>query len=132
MAEERTIMNGKICAYCLKETKLVDSEIIYGKSYGPVYYCEPCQAWVGVHKHSKIALGRVANKELREAKKKAHAAFDPIWQKDMEWNGKKRHEARNDAYAWLAEQMGISKEVCHIGMFDVDQCYQVILFCRGL
>ena len=75
------IMTGRICAYCEQPTVLVDSQVVYSRSYGPIYYCHDCKAWVGTHRDSNRALGRVANKELREAKKKAHSAFDPLWRK---------------------------------------------------
>ena len=63
-------------------------------------------------------LGRLANAELRQWKQRAHAAFDPVW--------KARHMSRRDAYAWLAGQMGIKPQDCHIGMFDVNQCRAVV------
>lgn len=115
-------MNGQEirCDYCGRVTEYVDSAVIYGKSYGMVYLCQPCKAYVGVHKGTDKPLGRLANAELREWKKRAHAAFDPIWQ-----YGQFRRK-RNAAYAWLAEKMGLTKEETHIGMFDVPQCKQVI------
>ena len=33
---------------------------------------------------------------------------------------------RRDAYAWLAGQLGMKPQDCHIGMFDVDQCRAVV------
>lgn len=126
----------------MKETKYVDSAIVYGKSYGMIYYCAPCQAWVGVHHgHSRKALGRVANAELREWKKKAHAAFDALWQRKINKevrNGAKRHgrgymntrsRCRNAAYQWLSEALNIPKKQAHIGMFDVEQCRRVVEVC---
>jgi len=65
-----------------------------------------------------IPLGRLANPELRRLKQAAHHAFDPLWKTgDMD---------RRDAYAWLAEKMGISVENCHIGMMDEGQCKSVV------
>ena len=66
------IIAGKICPYCGKPTEYVDSSIIYGRSYGMIYLCRDCRAYVGVHKGTDQALGRLANAELREAKKEAH------------------------------------------------------------
>ena len=68
-------------------------------------------------------LGRLANAELREWKKKAHAAFDPLWQ-----GGKMR---RNQAYAWLAQRLGLPTHLTHIGMFDVITCQQVVRICTN-
>lgn len=123
------IITGRICAYCNKPTKLVDSQVVYSRSYGPIYYCHECQAWVGTHKDSNRALGRVANKELREWKKKAHSVFDPLWRKKMD-QGYNKHEARSGAYEWLSKEMGTLKEYTHIGMFDVEQCKKVVELCK--
>ncbi len=60
-------------------------------------------------------LGRLANAELRLEKRKAHAAFDPLW--------KSGQMTRRDAYAWLSEATGIDADRCHIGMMDVSDCH---------
>ena len=112
------ILKGKICPYCGKETEYIDSSFIYGKSYGMVYICKPCDAYCGVHKGSDVSLGRLANKELRECKKEAHLYFDVIW--------KNNHLSRKDAYKMLSEKLGIDVNLTHIGMFDVEQCKKVV------
>lgn len=116
------ILTGKKCPYCYAKTQYVDSIAIYGKSYGMVYLCHPCNAWVGVHKGTDKALGRLANAELREWKKLAHEAFDKIW--------KYKLKSRPGAYKWLSGQLGILPKYTHIGMFDVDQCKMVVEACR--
>lgn len=71
------------CDYCGRRAEYVDSKVIYGKSYGMIYLCRNCMAYVGVHKGSDKPLGRLANAQLRHWKKEAHAAFDPpleVWQ----------------------------------------------------
>jgi len=117
------------CNYCDKPTVYIDSQVIYGTSYGYVYYCEPCSAWVGVHKGTDKPLGRLANGELREWKKKAHATFDPLWKRKVIKDGIGKGKARRKGYKWLADSMGIGVKDCHIGMFDVDQCKQVVGIC---
>jgi len=69
-----------------------------------------------------MPLGRLANAELRSAKSAAHAMFDPLW--------KSKKMRRSQAYSWLAAQMKIKPEDCHIGMFDVEQCKQVFQIMR--
>ena len=113
-------MKKVTCPYCGSLAAYVDSKVIYGRSYGMVYLCRPCDAYVGVHKGTATPLGRLANSKLRYWKKRAHAFFDPIWQ-DGRFRGR-----RSDAYAWLAEQMGLPQEKTHIGMFDVAECERVI------
>ena len=39
-------------------------------------------------------------------------------------------QARKPAYEWLAAQMGLSFDECHIGEFDIEQCNQVMLICK--
>ena len=110
-----------ICPYCGKPAKYVDSKTIYhGRSYGMIYLCKECDAYVGVHDGSDAPLGSLANAELRYWRRLAHAAFDPLWQSGRFY----RH--RNTAYIWLSEKMGLPKEETHIGMFDVEACKKLI------
>jgi len=107
------------CPYCNNKAVLVDSKIVYARSYGNIWYCEPCKAWVGVHKNSNNKpLGRLANAELREWRKKAHRAFDPLWK-----TGKYK---RNEAYKMMTSKLNISVKDCHIGMFDIEMCKRLI------
>lgn len=57
----------------------------------------------------------MANKPTREARKRAHAAFDPLW--------KSGQMKRGEAYKWLSEKLG--KQI-HIGESDVETCNRVI------
>lgn len=124
------IMTGKLCPYCLNATRYVDSAEIYnGTSYGMVYRCTPCDAHVGVHKGTDKALGRVANKELREWKKEAHRLFDGLWKEKMR-QGFTQQDARTTAYKWLSLKLSISEDECHIGMMDIDDCKRVVELCK--
>lgn len=131
-------MRGRVtvdCDYCHKPAQLVDSKIVYhGKSYGKIWYCEPCQAWVGVHRVSRrmVPLGRLANAQLRKIKVRAHAAFDPLWRGKMERDKCSKTKARDTAYAWLAIQLGIPVRRCHIGYFDERECQRVIDACAAI
>jgi len=115
---QKSIYKGKICPYCGKEPEYVDSSVLYGTSYGMVYLCRQCDAYVGVHEGTDQPKGRLANKELREWKKKAHAAFDPLWQN--------KHMKRKEAYTWLSEKLGTPRNYTHIGMFSVETCKKVV------
>lgn len=116
-----------ICDYCQGPTDLVSGAVIY--PYLPelsdrqFYYCQPCQAWVGCHQGSTSPMGRLANKELRQAKMRAHEAFDTAWRGRI---------SRRHAYRWLAEQMGIDRRKAHVGMFDVEQCQRVVQLAPAL
>lgn len=129
-----------ICPYCGNDAKLVTGEVIYPHRKDlfdlKFWHCEPCDAYVGCHKkgawvpdshkHSDgtIPLGRLANAELREAKKSAHAAFDPIWTD--------QRMTRKTAYKWLANALGIDRKECHIGMMDAERCRKVVEVCRAI
>lgn len=130
------INSGLVCPYCNGKTEFVDSSVIYGKSYGMIYLCKPCNAYCGVHQGTDKSLGRLANKELREAKKEAHFYFDQIARTGLINKIWKEFipeiSNRNKAYLWLSNQIGIEKENCHIGMFDVEQCKKVIEICKPL
>ena len=79
LSSEELTNKGLLCPYCLNLTEYVDSSIIYGKSYGMIYLCKRCDAYVGVHRGTAKSLGRLANKTLRHWKKEAHRYFDNIW-----------------------------------------------------
>ena len=120
-------MRAVNCDYCGKTARFVTGEKIYphrSDLYNLQFYlCEECNAYVGCHKNSNgKPLGRLANAELRKMKSAAHAAFDPIWK-----NGK---ISRNEAYKLLAKSLKIDREKCHIGMFDIETCREVIAWCE--
>lgn len=122
-----------ICPYCQQEAKFfAASEHIYGagRDFGPVWHCEPCKAWVGCHPDGR-ALGRLADKPLRAAKTAAHAAFDPFVEAKMRKTGCARNTARRAGYKWLAEQLGLTKDECHIGLMDDAMCRRVIEVCQA-
>lgn len=115
-----TYRDPVICNYCNKEAKFVDSKILYGHSYGMIYYCRACDAYVGIHKNSRTfkPLGFLANRELRELRKKCHALFDPFW--------KSGRMTRKQAYSILAEKLGIEVKKTHIAQFDIEFCNKTI------
>lgn len=116
------------CPYCGGDAELSTGHKVY--PHRPdlaslkIWACFPCDAWVGTHKNSGEPLGRLANAELRMAKRTAHAAFDPLW--------KSGQMSRKKAYALLSEKMGLTPDETHIGMFDVEQCKTVILLCTPM
>lgn len=141
---DKDIAHAKKCPYCGEKPEYVDSAVIYGQSYGMIYLCKDCDAYVGVHHStSRRALGRLANKELREAKKRAHFYFDQLWKRKIQqgikeqpsrkkgknyicWRGK----CRTEAYKWLGKELGTPKKFTHIGMFDSKLCAEVERICK--
>jgi hypothetical protein len=119
------------CPYCSQRAKLVDGCAIYPHradlAAKRFWQCKPCGAYVGCHEAGNgfgdgtRPLGRLANAELRAAKKRAHWAFDRLW-----LTAPKRGRARAAAYSWLADALGIPADQCHIGEFDERRCERVV------
>jgi ssDNA-binding Zn-finger/Zn-ribbon topoisomerase 1 len=109
-----------ICPECGSGAKLVNSKIIYGKSYGLMWICNnypDCDCYVGCHKGTATPLGELANADIREWRKKVHAKLDPLW-KNKKYN-------RNELY----EELGIKfKNPFHVGDLNVEQCKKAIKF----
>lgn len=106
------------CPYCAGPVELVSNARIYnGREFGEwpyAFLCAPCDAYVGLHPHTDIPLGTLADKALREARKTHKASFHALI--------KARGLDRNDAYQWLAKKMGIPQGECHFGWFDHARC----------
>ena len=124
-----------ICPYCHRPAALCTGADIYPHRYdlaGKNFWrCQPCGAWVGCHPAAQgknrglgdgtVPMGRLANSQLRREKQHAHQAFDALWLNDPDRRG-----ARDRAYRWLADTLGMKPAICHIGMFDVQQCRAVV------
>lgn len=110
------------CPYCGLPPVFTSSKEIYnGRDFGMIYLCRHCDAYVGVHKGTTTPLGRLADNQLRILKTKAHKAFDIYWFVSGE---------RSKAYYSLAKVLGLKREDCHIGLFDIEMCEKVILACE--
>lgn len=120
------------CIYCDKKTKAVKGEVLYGTKHKlsnkEFYYCEPCQAWVGMHENTNKPLGTPAKADLRKKRLTAHSVFDKIWRDDNFLN-EGISKQRKLAYQWLAKNLDIDQHNCHIGNFDIDQCNKTIYMC---
>lgn len=130
--------DAPLCPYCGAVSKLFESSARFynGRDFGPVWACEPCKAWVGCHAGTTKPLGRLANYELRRWKRAVHWYFDPIWKRRFE----RKHaldpkytkaHARGGRYKALAIAMGIPREECHVGMFDIERCRQAIAIIKS-
>ena len=103
------------CPECGSDMVLRDSR--FGLFYGCVRY-PACDATHGAHPNGD-PLGVPANKETKQARMAAHDSFDQLWKGATK---KGRKTARKEAYAWLREQLDLTKEECHIGKFDKRLC----------
>lgn len=111
------------CPHCWGDVELVSHTRIYnGREFGNwpyVYLCVDCGAYVGLHPDTDLPLGTLADQDLRERRKWAKGRFNVCL---VRFFGKHKKEARNRAYAWLAERMRIPLAECHFAMFDIERC----------
>lgn len=111
------------CRYCGGSVILCDSSTVYrGKSYGNIYICVRCRAYVGANKKTGEPIGTLADAPLREKRKQARAAVE-AWCRAEEID-------RINTYKWLAEMLGLPVKETNIGLFEADACDQVIEIIR--
>lgn len=89
----------------------------YGCSNFPE--CTTCH---GAHPDG-TPLGIPGDKATRAARMLAHIAFDTLWQ-GRKWK-------RKGAYVWLSRKLSIHFDDCHIALFDIRMCAQVIQVCEA-
>lgn len=71
--------------------------------------------------HYNARFGRAERQRDRRATKAremAHKTFDPIWRRG--------YMKRSEAYLWLALQLGIPQDDCHMGMMTNAECQRVV------
>ena len=124
----KDVLSAKICPECKSGTRVTTETEIYGKVYkGRAMICcnnfPKCDSYVGTHDDG-TTLGRLANKELRTWKKRAHDEFDKLWQSgDYD---------RDEAYENLSDELGIDLEYTHIGFFNIETCKKVIQWAKSI
>jgi ssDNA-binding Zn-finger/Zn-ribbon topoisomerase 1 len=94
--------------------------ILRESKFGRFYGCRNwphCDGTVSIHEDGR-PMGTPANKETRQARRRAHKVFDQLWTV----HGWKRAAA----YAWMAKRLGLTKEEAHIGRLDREQCERLV------
>lgn len=106
------------CPECGAPMVLRESKLHRGLFYG-------CSMWFATHcpgTHSAhpdgAPMGTPANQATKAARIRAHDAFDRMW--------RGMGMCRDDAYRWMAKQLGLSYDEAHIGLFNVIQCEKLI------
>lgn len=95
--------------------------VLKASRFGPFLGCQrfpDCDITHSVHKASLQPMGTPADQATRRARMRVHAAFDTFW--------RERVMTRRDAYRWLANQLGLSEDECHIGLFDLKACEEAL------
>lgn len=125
-------VNPPSCAECGMDARLVQSQAIYPHRPDlwnrPMWLCD-CGAYCGCHKGTERPLGRPAGKATRQARQAAHAAFDPLWQAKARRDNISKRKARAAGYLWLADQLDLDPEDCHIGEMTEAYARRVVALC---
>lgn len=114
------------CPYCGGPVRLAHNAEIYGEAHGRwpySYWCELCDAHVGVHPETNIPLGTLADAATRRARMYAKASFVSLTQV--------RGWSRTRMYDWLAQEMGLPRWKCHFGWFDKKRCLRARKICAS-
>lgn len=111
------------CPYCGNHTVLRSADGIYrdNSRNEMLYVCKnypACDAYVRVQKGSRIPLGVMANRALRELRAEAHRHFDKLH--------KQGYMSKPDAYEWLSGILGVPLREAHIGYLGELSCKLVI------
>ena len=109
------------CHLCGGPVECLENKVVYGRNFGEwpwIYPCSSCHARVGLHPFTAIPLGTLADEPTREARIAAKLTFK-AWRET-------RGLSRSDAYAALAEEMGIPARECHFGWFREARCNEAI------
>lgn len=114
------------CPNCGAAVHLVSNAEIYGREYGDwpyAYLCETKCSYVGLHPQTDLPLGTLADRDVREARKKAKAVFFQVKARTG-WS-------RNECYGWLASEMCLPKSETHFGFFDAQFCANAQAHCEA-
>ncbi len=109
--------NKVICPYCGERAKCINSKDFYSdkSDYGMMYVCYDCDARISCHPNTRKPKGTMADKDLRELRKKVHREFDNRCRiLDIK---------KNAGYAWLEKETGIR----HIAETTIEDCNMVIM-----
>ena len=109
--------------YCGSHTIFRSAEGIYHKNpeREMLYVCKnypTCDAYVRVHRGTRIPMGVPANWKLRRLRNEAHHYFDQLY--------KSGYMSRQDAYHWLADILRVPYSQAHIGYLGEYYCQKVI------
>lgn len=114
-------LQPKTCNLCGGLVIFTSNAMVYGKECGSgkMYFCTECKSYVGTHKdRPTIAMGILADKEMRDFKHECHETFDRRWKSAKTLDERKAR--RRILYKRLAEKMEIPLEYCHFGYFNME------------
>lgn len=91
-----------------------ENRLFYGCSRFPA-----CKGTHGAHPGG-APLGTPADAATKQARMRAHAAFDLLWKPIG------ARLTQDEAYLWMQSKMGMKSSEAHIGKFNAEQCESLI------
>lgn len=138
--DENEMMNRKraeyelhpsVCNVCGSHNVVyTGNDMIYGKKYGNgwCYLCTDCYSFVGTHKNApEIALGILADKDLRDLRKKCHTESERLYKPDLKIGRTKRRTA---LYFILGQWLKMSTEQMHFAKMEKADLEDALSFMR--
>lgn len=132
------------CPYCHSAVELVTGADVYPEraelAERRIWRCTGCDAHVGCHRagarvvlkggevvisDGTLAMGTLANHDLRAARVETHRMFDALWAPPA-------NMSRADAYAWMARLLGIPQDEAHIASLTYEEAIKVQLAIEDL
>lgn len=115
-----------VCSSCGGDVVIAHHTEVYGREYSEwpwMYRCPACDSSVGMHPFTSIPLGTLADRQLRTLRNNCKQPFELVWRSGL--------MSRDQAYAALADHLGMPVENCHFGWFDADQCRRALAWSVG-
>ncbi len=117
-------VEGLFCADCGGALLISEKPAAWTGPSRWVYLCQnrpQCRGLLSAHDNGS-PMGEPAPAHIRQARRKAHAAFDELWR-----HARNRGATRKRAYAWLARRLDLTEDDCHIGqMSNPDMLARVV------
>lgn len=123
-----------VCVECGGMGRMISGESLLPDrptAKGRLYFRCDCGAWTSCHPGTAIPAGRPGSGRTRYLRGKAHEALDVLWRGTRDRAAIAHGYARRRAYKWLAGQLGIRPEDCHIGRMTAEECERVIAVCNA-
>ena len=111
------------CDHCgCSSVSLLKNEVKTKKgTYLNSWKCNRCHSRVSCHPGTNIPMGHMTDTRGRMMRKFLHNIFDELWQK--------QYMSRDEAYEWLAIELLIKRENCHISRLTKEQLQIAINIC---
>jgi len=113
------------CPLCAQRAKLLQGP------HGTFYVCAACDTRIGCKPGTTTPWGPLVPKRTRDLRVEAHRVFDTLWRAKAKRGQTTQARARDCAYTWLAQQMGVEQSACHLAQFSDTQLEQVIELCAS-